>query len=235
MRYISADYIADELVSQFQIEMDVWDIVRLSAKALKRVGAFALQRKVWYTNVLNFQVVLPPDAYLARGCYRVAPRQGGTGIFISDTIEQPSQVFFVEVAEETYNAQPILLKSNYVPKILGNFMDYEYDHPVMKFNETDAEVLIEYTGLKVDDTGKPMIPEDASEACLFFCLFTHFQAAYLAKKVDHTMMKQTEVWKDTAIKQAKAKLTMSTLSTNEMDKLMNIMVTMDRKAFRIPS
>lgn len=236
MRYVTADYIADELVSQFSIEMGVWDIVRLSAKALKRVGAFALKRKVWHTLVSNYQIVLPPDAYMARGALRITPRpQLSNPVLIVDGIEQPSQVFFTEEVDELLSSEPYLLKSNYVPKLIGQFESYEYDHPVMKFNDTDIEVVVEYTGLKVDDEGKPMIPEDATEACLFFCLFTKTQSDYLLKKVDINMMRETERWKDTTIAQARASLTMSTLNTNERDKLMNIMVSMDRKAFNVPS
>lgn len=235
MRYITADYIADELVSQFSIEMDVWDIIRLSAKALKRVGAFALQRKVLHTLITNFQVVLPPDAYLARGVIDLTPRTSYTPVYIVDGIYQPPQKIFVEPIEETYVPTPILLKNNYIPKFNGPWMPYEYDHPVMKFNETDKEILIEYTGLKVDEENKPMIPEDASEACLFFCLYSRTQSDYLLKKVDQNMVREVKDWKDTAITQCRAMLTMKALNSGEMDKLLNIMVSMDRKAYNIPS
>jgi hypothetical protein len=180
---------------------------------------------------------LPPDAYKTRGAVRLNPTPTVPGLMISNEIEQPPQIFFTppEPVAETNNPDLIFLKANYVPKLLGDFIDFVDDHPILKFNETDVDVVIEYSGLKTDKEGVPMFPEDAAEACMFFCLFTYYQSAYLAQKIPRALMMDAERWKDDGIKRGKAKMTMSGLTSNETDRLMNIMVTMDRKAFNLPS
>lgn len=238
MRYVHAESVADELLSSYGHEIDIWDIVRMSARCLKRLGAFALRRKIYQTTVNNFCVLLPPDAYKARGAIKFQPNAiTDMKMMIVDGIEMPPQIFFVEPVEETETLSPelLILKPNYIDRLRGEPIDYVDNHPVLNFNETDVEVIIEYSGLKTSSEGVPMVPEEASEACMFFCLFTITQAAYLAQKAPRAIMLDTERWKDQAMARARAKLTMDSLNSNERDKLMNIMVSMDRKAFNIPS
>jgi len=236
MKNVKVGYIADELVARYGIEMDKWDVMRLSASCMKRMGAYALQRKVYCALVTNFTVTLPPDAYEARGAIRLtSPRVVSTPLIISDVIEQPPQVFFVETVEDTLTQQTILLKSNYVPWLIGDYIDYDDDFPILKFNETDIEVAIEYTGLSIDKEGFPMIPECCWEACMFFCLFTHLQSGAISGKVQVGILDRAEKWKDESIARGRASLTMRSLTSNERDKLMNIMVSLDRKSYNIPS
>lgn len=237
MRYVEAGYVADELMARYGIEMDKWDIVRLSASCLKRIGAFALQRKLYVAQVDNFQVTMPHDAYKVRGVVRLSsPKFPISNILVTDGVYQPPQIFFVEEVQETLSTTTLILKGNYIPWLNGaEYIDYDDDFPILKFNENDVQVAIEYTGLAIDKEGCPMIPEDVWEACMMFCLFTNFQSAYLAGTVDERKMGNTERWKDTAIAQARSKMTMSALTTNEKDKLLDIMVSIDRKVYGIPS
>jgi len=236
MRYVKAGYVADEITARYGIEIDKWDVVRLSASCLKRIGAFGLKRKVYVTTVDNFCIHMPKDAFKVRGIIRLsAPVYPTSSFTITDGIYQPPQTFFVSDEEETLEPDSITLKNNYVPQLKGVWIDYVDDFPIMKFNETDVKVAVEYTGLATDEEGFPMIPEDCWEACMFFCLFTHVQAAYLAGKINRLVVLDFERWKDTGIAQGRAKMMMSALTSNEKDKLMNIMVSYDRKVYGIPS
>lgn len=235
MRYVTAGYVADELVDRYGLSIDIWDVVKLSASCMKRIGVFATQRKLIGTMVKNFKVHLPCDAYLARGCVRIPAEMQSTKITIVDGIQQPPQIVFVQPVQEPFTNNVEFLKPNYIDQIRGQYIDFDYEHPILKFNETNVNVVIEYSGIVVDENDIPMIPESCWEACMMYCVFTRTQAQYRLNQVPRNIVKDFEEWKNIAIVQARAKATMQALTSNEKDKLLNIMVSMDRKAYNLPS
>jgi hypothetical protein len=96
-------------------------------------------------------------------------------------------------------------------------------------------VAIECTGIKVDKEGFPMVPEPVLLGCVYYCLFIYHQPLYLLKQIDINMMRELERWKDQHVAQANQSMMMESLTANERDDLFNIMTSMDRKAFGLPS
>jgi hypothetical protein len=240
MKYVSVKYIADELVTQFGVEMELSSVLQMSVKALKLMGVFAAQRKTFGTFVKNMRVCLPPDAYKARGCRQMAPiKDYSQNILITDPIPQPPQTFFVSPAPipETSTDECLVIQNKDIlgGYSLGPYVPYIYEHPYLHFNVTNVEVVVEYSGLALDKNGIPMIPDFATEGCLYYCLYTDAQAKLLLRKIDPAIYAEIKQWKNDKINQSIANGVMEGLNRGEMDSVLNIMVNMDRKAFGIPS
>lgn len=235
MQYQSVRAVASRLKSQFKVDMDIFDIVQASADALKKMGYIALQRTLYRAMVTNYAVNMPGTVWKVRGVIRLDEPVLDSGItVVQEDIYFPPQVIFTydEAADEE---EVNLIKSNYVPQFKGPYIDHVWDCPCLKFNETDLEVGVEVTEIKTDKEGFPMIPEPAFFGCLYYALFVYYQPLVLLKQVDLNTMQMVEQWKERNIAQANSSMMMEALTANERDALFDIMTSMDRKQFRLPS
>lgn len=234
MQYVSARSVASRLKSRFKVDMDIFDCVQACAEALKKMGVIALDRSVYIAKVSNFGVNLPGGVWKVRGVIRldVVPQLPVT-ITVQD-IFFPPQVVFTMPDPAPSTVEPILFKTNYVPQFKGPYIDYKWDSPWLRFNETDIPVAVEVTGLKVDEEAFPMIPEENFFGCLFYALFVYYEPLYLLKQIDGQMMEKIERWKDTNISQSNAAAMLQGLTSNEKNNLFDILTSFDRKAFGLP-
>jgi hypothetical protein len=214
--------------------MDIFDAVMGCSDVLKKMGAIALERSIYAAVINNFAITMPGNIWRVRGVVRLDVIPEPPITITVDDIYFPPQVVFVSPVEETNQSEPILFEANYVPQFKGPYIDYIWNCPTLKFNETDVPVAIECTGIKVDKENFPMIPETAQLACVYYCLFIYYQPLFLLKQIDINMMREIERWKDQHIAQANQSMMMESLSTNERDNLFDIMTSMDRKAFGLP-
>lgn len=236
MQYVSVRAVAAQLKQQFKVDMDIFDLVQSCSDALGKLGAVALERSIYLANINNFCINLPGTIWKVRGVIRLDGSAEDLGMTVTvDDIYFPPQVVFVKEETDPSQYQPILLQANYIPQFKGPYIDYVWNCPTLKFNETDVPVAVECTGIKTDKEGFPMIPEEALLACTYYSLFVYHQPLFLLKQIDINMMRELERWKDQHMAQANQSMMMSALSTNERDDLLNIMTSMDRKAFGLPS
>ncbi len=234
MQYVSVRAIASRLKSQFKIDMDVYDIVSACGEALKKMGCIALERSIYVAQVSNFCVNLPGTIWKVRGVIRLDGIPELPNITVQD-IYFPPQVVFTKEETNITESKPLLFQANYIPQFKGPYIDYVWDCPCLKFNETDVPIAIEVTGIKLDEEKFPMIPEEAFGACLYYALYVYHQPLFLLKQIDINMMMQIEQWKERNFAQSNQSRMMSALSANERDNLMNVMTSFDRKSFSIPS
>lgn len=234
MQYVSVRSVASRLKSLFKIDMDIFDVVQGCADALKLLKMIALERSIYQCKIDNFCVNLPGTVWKVRGVVRLDQvDQPPVTIDVQD-IFFPPQIIFTQTETDLTKEGPILFKANYVPQFKGPYIDFVWDCPLLKFNETDVEIAVEVTGLKVDEEKFPMIPEESFYACLYYCLYVFYQPLFLLKQIDLQTMQQVEAWKDAKFRQAHASNMIEGLNTNERDHLFNIMTSMDRKAFNYP-
>lgn len=234
MQYVSVRSVASRLKSRFKVDMDIFDVVQACGEALKKMGVIALERSIYSATVSNFGINLPGSVWKVRGVIRldVIPEPPIT-ISVQD-IFFPAQVVFTVPDPAPTNPAPILFKANYIPQFKGPYIDYKWDSPWLRFNETGIPVAIEVTGLKVDEEKFPMIPEESFFGCLFYSLFVYYEPLFLLKQIDGQMMEKIEKWKNDNISQSNTAAAMQGLTSNERNKLFDILTSFDRKAFGLP-
>jgi len=80
-----------------------------------------------------------------------------------------------------------------------------------------------------------MVPEPAFYGCLYYALYVYYQPLALLGQVDGNVMQLVEQWKERNIAQSNQSMIMDALTANERDHLFDIMTSMDRKQFGLPS
>jgi len=235
MQYVSVRAIASRLKSQFKIEMDIFDIVQACADALKKMGYIALQRSIYQAKIDNYSINMPGNVWKVRGVVRLDTPlvKAGMTIVTDDIYFPPQLIFTYNETAPADSENPI--KDNYIPQFKGPYIDFVWDCPCVKFNETDVQVAIEVTEIKLDKEGFPMIPEPAFYGCLYYALYVYYQPLFLLKQTDPATMQMVEQWKERNIAQSNHSMMMESLTTNERDNLFNILSSMDRKVFTLPS
>lgn len=236
MQYQSVRAIASRLKSQFKVDMDIFDVVQGCADALKKMGYIALQRSMYQATIQNYCINLPGNVWKVRGVIRLdAPMtEAGMTITTQDIYFPPQLIFTYDESDDDFEKIK-LLKDNYIPQFKGPYIDYVWDCPYVKFNETDVNVAVEVTEIKLDSEKFPMIPEPAFYGCLYYCLYIYYQPLFLLKQTDPNTMMMIEQWKERNIAQSNQGMMMESLTANERDNLFNIMTSMDRKTFGLPS
>jgi hypothetical protein len=236
MQYVSVRAIASRLKSQFKVDMDIFDVISACSDALKKMGYIALERALYQAQVTNFCLNLPGTVWKVRGVIRLDMSKIEMGVTVIPTdIYFPPQIVFQYEEPADLTDEPILLKGNYVPQFKGPYISHVWDCPYLRFNETDVPVAIEVTKIKTDDEGFPMIPEATFFGCLYYALYVYYQPLVLLKQIDLNTMQMVEGWKERNIAQANQSMMMEALTANERDSLFDIMTSMDRKQFGLPS
>lgn len=236
MQYISVRSIASRLSDDFGVDMDIFAVIRACSDALKKMGMFALSRFVYVADVKDFKILLP-KVWKVRGVIRLDGNWktafSGT-IIIDDRVRlmQPQIIFKEE--ETDVSTEPVMLKANIIPNFRGPFIAHVWKNPIIEFNETDITVAVECTGIMLDDEGFPMLPEEAFFGCLYYSLFKYYQPRVIAGQIDPNRFQLITQWKDQNISQSVVAGMMTALTSNQRNELLDIMSSMDRKAFGYP-
>lgn len=233
-QFTSVRAVASRLKSQFKVDMDIYEITQACADILKKMGFIALERSVFFANVDNFIVNMPGNIWKVRGVVRLDGSPAPPIPITLADIAFPPQVVFKMTEPAPGNTQAIMFESNYVPQFKGPYIDYVWDAPLLKFNETDIPVAIECTGIALDEEGFPEIPEEAFYGCLYYALYVYYQPLFLLGQISPQVWKEVEQWKERNVAQANHSTLMSALTANEKDKLFDILVSMDRKSTNLP-
>jgi len=232
-QYRSVKEVASYVKDQFKIEMDISDVIRNCAEALRLLGVFATGRELMFTTVKDFCVK-------TSGVKKImsVTRLDNT-IFSTIKVELqdiyfPPQIVFQMPEEEADETGTIKYKDNYIPAPKGPWIDFVWDCPHVRFNETDLDVAIETISIRKDKEGYPEIPDGAFYACAYYCAFSFQMPLFLLGKVPPVVFGKLEEMKERKFGQARAQLFIDDYSRNEADNLMNIMASMDRKGYNTP-
>ncbi len=234
MKYISVQAVASRLKDHFAVEMDLDQVIMHTGQVLKNIGMVALQREVIRTTVDNFCVQLPSRVANVRAVVRLDGLPPSPSYVDIQPIWFPPQTIWVSDPEEDLTTLTVdNIRNNYIPQVTGPYIEYLWECPYVKFNETDLDIAIISTSMKQDSSGYPMIPEDAFEAAVYYCLYVFYQPLFIIGKIDGQRMQTIEMWKNQKLNFAKTSHMLTELSQNEMDNLLNVMTSFDRKKFGI--
>lgn len=231
MKYVSVKQVASYVKDHFKIEMDIYDVVRNCAEALKLLKMYALGEELTFTTIKDFCVKLP-GVYDVRSVIRLEAPALTTTIVLQD-IAFPPQIVF-EMPQEEDEMVTITYKDNYIPQLKGPYMDFVWNCPHLEFNEDKVWIAIHTLAIKKDAEGYPMVPEITFYACAYYCMYSYHWPLFLLGKVEPFVWNEIKLQKDIKFGQARADKTLQALNNNQADKLFNIMVSMDRKAYNFP-
>jgi hypothetical protein len=230
MKFVSVKAVASYVKDIFKQEMEISDVIRICSEALKLLKVFAIDNYIVVDRIDDFKIHLP-GVYKVQSVSRLDNPVSAIHIEVQDIVHPPQIVFQVPAILES--PEPASFKANYINQIKGPYMDFKWNCPCLEFNETDIQVLIEVVGVKKDADGYPMIPELAFYACAYYCLYVYQLPLMLLGKIQAGAFDRIENIKNNKFGQARADMLMDALNKNEVDKLADIMSSMDRKHFNI--
>lgn len=110
---------------------------------------------------------------------------------------------------------------------LGRMIDFSNDdNKTLRFNFKELAVDVLYVGIQVDTDGYPKVSQKALNAIAHYMNFIDVRWKYNLKQADINMATLAENDKNKAIAQAR---TPNSISQNEMDDLLNVLTSSNRK------
>ena len=217
-----------------------------AALGLRAIGNVHVGNYVYRAEVEDYRVQLPCNVLnisaitLARDYQIVSffdTYYGMPSIYIGEGFSNLSEVEGVTRGTfETVNQtdEPLLFTSQLkFQKPAGPYIEYKFiDEETLEFPSTGHPVDIFYTTVIRDCDGYPMITEEAATACAYYSAFLEVQRqAFQGIKGAAEKVKFFEDQKDRYVSQANIG---SGLSVNDMDAVLNVFTSHNRKFFNKP-
>lgn len=230
--------VASRLKDQFKIDMGIDQVISNSALAMKLIRRYVLERKKIFVQVENFEACLNCGVIDVKSVIRSNPP---SYFKVEEGILHPNFIFFKDsivtsdVVDETLLCNDNCPQTNFVDSFkytnANPYIDFVWDSPYIRLNECNVGIAVEATVIKLDEEGYPVIPEDCLEGCVYYCLYVYYQPLFLMEQVSPTVFAQIERWKNDKINQSRP----FRLDRAAADRVFNVLVSMDRKRFGIPS
>ena len=113
----------------------------------------------------------------------------------------------------------------------GTYVDYEHDGDELIFNMDNVYVDVIFTVIPLDKEGYPYLTEKTVMAFAYWLNFVAVQRRYFKQQADPNMLQIAEEMANKNIAKAR---TPDALSKNEIDDLLNVLTSMNRKFYRTP-
>lgn len=235
MRSVTVEAVASTLKDEFNIEMDIYKVARHCAKALELMGLISTHKEVLQGLVQNHCIKLPPEVVKIASVICTSKPVDTSWSYEIQSIYHPPQIIFRSDSTDNNLAETETPKytDNYIPSQHHGYIPYVWECPYLKFNDTDIEVLVEYSTFSLDDKGYPKIPETAIDGCVHWAVFKHMQPLFMMGKVSPTVFGEVTRWKDQKIRQSVTGTIMRGLNNNTRNRILNIMSSFDRKRVNI--
>jgi len=236
MRNAAIEEVVSTLKDEFNIDMEIYQVVRHSAKALELMGMIAMKKEVMNAMVENHCIKLPPEVVkIASVICLSKPVNTSVGAFEIQSIYHPPQIVWRSDETDTDLDQTTSpdVKANYIPSQHYGYINYVWECPYLKFNDTDIEVMVEYSTMSLDDKGYPKIPETAIDGCVHWAVFKHMQPLFMMGKIQPAVFAEVTRWKDQKMNQSRNKTMMRGLNNNTRNRVLNILSSFDRKRVNI--
>lgn len=230
MRTTTPEEIASVLKDDFNIEKDLYTVARHSAHVLNLMGMLELKKGVLRGLVQDYCIKMPPEAVSIASVICISKPNDANWTYEIQEIYHPPQIIFrssEDDSEETTSTEKY--KDNYIPDMHYGYYPYVWECPYLKVNETNIELLVEYSEIRLDDRGFPKIPEDALDACVHYIVYKHMQPLFALGRIQMGVWQEVKSWKNQKIRQAKNRFAMRGLSRNVMNNVLNIISSFDRK------
>lgn len=240
MQYMDIRSVGSRLKTQFRIELAYDELVSYCVDALVKLRALPVETKYFVGNVKNYQLLLPPGVWKIMSITHLSrSSRGMTPVFIGEPHKPLQELFTAEGEEETQTAVPMnegcAVEISTKPAQGDDYVtDFVWKCPYLRFKKTDFPVVVEAKTILLNKEGVPLIPKGAFFACLYYCLYVYYQPQFILKQIDFTTMRQIEEWKNENFRQSVQNLYMDSLTRNDLDEIMNIASSFDRKQYNIP-
>ena len=235
MRNASIGEVVSTLKDEFNIDMEIYQVARHSAKALELMGMIAMRKEVARGLVENHCIKLPPEVVKISSVICTSkPIDTSWTYEIQDIWHPPQIVFRSDETDSTLDETTTPdVASNYIPSQHYGYIDYVWDCPYLKFNDTDIEVMVEYSTMSLDENGYPKIPETAIDGCVHWAVFKHMQPLFMMGKVQPMVFAEVTRWKNQKMNQSRTATMMRGLNNNTRNRILNILTSFDRKRVNI--
>lgn len=237
--YTSVEEIGARIKAEFGLDLDEYFIRQFALDAINQMGLLQTEDILIRGVIKDYNLVFPPaigPVVRINWCVKADPNPI-TDVTVSvQNIWFPPQVVFTPVPNS--EAQVALLPDdapvNVIPHIKGPYIPFVWKSPFLKFNETERAVIAYAERIKLDpETKLPAIPEDALEACAYNCVEVYYRPMFILGKIAPGVFQQIEKWTGNRFNQCQNRIGFKQLDQNRMNDVMNVTVSMDRKAYGI--
>jgi hypothetical protein len=241
MQHTTIEEIAFRINSEFKLDLDEYFVRQHALNAVNEMGLISTEDVLIRGTIKDYCLKLPLNiGALTRINWVIAANvRASTTVSIAiQNIWFPPQIIFVPIPNADMDIAVLETDApvNVIPKIRGPYIPYKWKCPVLKFNETDIDVIVYAERLEVDkDTKLPSIPRECLEACAFYCAEVYYRPLFMLGKVPPYVWEKLERWTDKAFARGQNQLGFKQLNQNQMNDIMNVMSSWDRKAYGVDS
>jgi hypothetical protein len=232
MSYIPVTSVIPELAETFGLVYSEYECKRQASHALKLLNRFAVDHKLTgYVVDDTMRVEACGVAKILSVTRELDFDYSRNGLDLDGTVFPPQIYFTVPVVNKS-SALPLTEpeKLAYIPQITGPYVDYKQVGNYIRFNEPRMRVIVETIEIMRDAKGLPLMDEECYEYLKYYLLYINALARFRAEPTaaNEKVFLTFERLKNTKFGQAK---TEGFFTRNEMDKLADTMVSMDRKSY----
>lgn len=237
MRTVPIQAVVSRIKSKFGIEMDIYDVFLNSLEVLKQMKMYALDYEIITGSVRNFTFKLQDNAVKINWIIYLENLYNSNLKLEIQDIWLPPQVVFRshnETEETTYYPlAPTEWQLNTDLDVKGPYIDYKWDCPFLKFDVNEINIACKYSKIRLDKDGFVAIPEQALEACVYYSVYSHMEPAFLVGKVPPAIFMEVKQWMKDHRATAQHRKMVDDFSQNEVNKVLDVMSSFDRKRFGI--
>jgi hypothetical protein len=113
----------------------------------------------------------------------------------------------------------------------GDYVDFEHNGDHLKFNIDKTYVDVVVRIIAVDKDGYPFMTDKAAMAFAYFINLVHTQRLFFSKMADRSMLEVAQEMYGKHVSKARVP---EAVTKNEMDAMMNVLTSMNRKFYNLP-
>jgi hypothetical protein len=226
----------------FGEEVAIDQVLAFADHIMRETGTIGNKTMLMRVKVRERKVGLPCGTFAVDSVTYSKPFQWDTPI--SYDLEGRSALINYIVPHPMYNGyaldintitdkEPFIAEEDQMPVSapVGNYVDFEHDGDKLIFNFDNKYVDVVFRIIPLDKDGYPYLTEKAVMAFAYWLNFVNVQRKYFKKQADPNMLQIAEEMAKNHIAKAR---TPDALSKNEIDSLLNVMTSMNRKFYNTP-
>lgn len=230
----------------FDEELDFFKMLELSSYVLRQCGGIATDTFVTQGTLENNRVKLPTDIYAIKS----VSAAGNYPLYSSLLTTLPKSALF------NYNLPSFMepvkgddkftqadhgqcgpgIPERFFPggpqNAYGTYLDYHNEHDgCLYVPHYTGDVEVVFTATDMDEEGYPTITESVQIALAYYCYFVKQQQRFFRREIDGSAFGWIDQEKGKKIAQARTPLA---VSDNELDDILEMMLSHNRKTLRTP-
>lgn len=239
--YTTIEEIGARINSEFRIDVDEYFVRQHALDAVNEMGLISTEEILLRGTIKDYKMKIPASSGGITRINWVIAGDAKASTTVSLSIQNiffPPQVVFTPVPNE--NIEIALIEEegpiNVIPSIRGPYIPFTWKKPFLAFNETERQVVVYAERLKLDPNTKlPLIPQECLAACAYYCVEVYYKPMFMLGKVPPFVWEKLEQWTNRHFARGQNQLAGKQLNQNVLNDAMDVVVSMDRKAYGIDS